>query len=82
MRGVAVGPRRRDFLEFSLGGLAAAALHGLMNGSARGALVDNGKNKVRPVARAKRAVHICLVGGLSQVDSFDHKPEQIGRAHV
>jgi hypothetical protein len=25
--------------------------------------------------RARRAIHICLCGGLSQVDSFDYKPE-------
>ncbi len=26
-------------------------------------------------ARARRVIHICLCGGLSQVDSFDYKPE-------
>jgi hypothetical protein len=30
--------------------------------------------------RAKRAIHICLCGALSQVDSFDHKPE-LARLH-
>ncbi len=80
MRAIPAGPQRRDFLEFSLGGLAAAALHGLLNGPARGKPAAGGQPLPRPVARAKRAVHICLVGGLSQVDSFDHKPE-LDRLH-
>ena len=79
MRARSAGPQRRDFLDFSLGGLAAAALHGLLNRTARGTPAAGGPT-TRPVARAKRAIHICLVGGLSQVDSFDHKPE-LDRLH-
>ncbi len=30
--------------------------------------------------RAKRAIHICLTGGLSQIDSFDYKPA-LARLH-
>ena len=26
-------------------------------------------------AKAKQVIHICLVGGYSQIDSFDYKPE-------
>ena len=41
--------------------------------------------------RARRAVQISLVGGMSHIDSFDHKPGlernlkdivQVGRAHI
>ena len=38
-------------------------------------LLLSGKASARPAARAKRAVQISLVGGLSHVDSFDFKPE-------
>ncbi|MBA4064447.1 MAG: DUF1501 domain-containing protein [Isosphaera sp.] len=34
----------------------------------------------RPVAKAKRAVQVSLVGGMSHLDSFDHKPE-LARRH-
>ncbi|MFM8539796.1 MAG: DUF1501 domain-containing protein [Planctomycetaceae bacterium] len=30
--------------------------------------------------RARRAIHICLIGGLSHIDSFDHKPA-LARLH-
>lgn len=56
-------PTRRDLLDFGSSGLLAAALASLS--PVRAASV---------APRAKRAIHVCLVGGLSQVDSFDHKP--------
>ena len=66
---------RRQFLEFSTTGLGAAALMGLIG-------TDNALAAPKSVPprfanhkrRAKRAIHICLMGGLSQVDSFDYKP--------
>ncbi len=59
-------PTRRDLLDFGSSGLLTAALAALSApGRAAGATV---------APRAKRAIHVCLVGGLSQVDSFDHKP--------
>jgi hypothetical protein len=61
------GFNRRGFLDFAATGLGGAALLGLLRREAGGA--------GQPPARARRAVHICLVGGLSQIDSFDHKPE-------
>lgn len=55
-------------------GLAAAAtLHLMLR---EGTLRAAGPH---PVAKAKRAVQITLVGGLSHVDSFDYKPELIQR---
>ena len=80
MRGYRSWPHRRHFLDFSLSGLGAAALHGLLNGANQGSRADGAKPSPHPVARAKRAIHIGLVGGLSQVDSFDHKPE-LDRLH-
>jgi hypothetical protein len=60
---------RREILNFATGGLSAAALLTLMGDGARGAsrLPDQ-------EPKAKRVIHICLMGGLSQVDSFDYKP--------
>src|SRR5262245_25238111 len=62
-------PDRRAFFDWSAHGLAAtAALHLLAR--------DGGAAPTaQPAAKAKRAVQITLVGGLSHVDSFDHKPE-------
>ena len=66
MRGYRSWPHRRHFLDFSLSGLGAAALHGLLNGANQGSRADGAKPSPHPAARAKRAIHICLVGGLSQ----------------
>lgn len=64
---------RRDFLEFSVGGLAAAACMSLLG--ARSARASHNQPPLPHFApKAKRAVHICLIGGLSHVDSFDYKP--------
>ena len=62
---------RRAFLDFTSAGLGGAALVSLLGRDGGAATEDAG----RPPARARRAIHICLVGGLSHVDSFDHKPE-------
>jgi hypothetical protein len=65
-------PDRRGFLSWGLRGLGATAfLHllcrdGLVHGAAPGA---------HHAPRAKRAIQISLVGGLSHLDSFDYKPE-------
>src|SRR5262249_21450458 len=61
---------RRDFLGQMSGGLGSTARLHLLHCDG---LLDAGE--ARPVAKAKRAVQITLVGGLSHVDSFDHKPE-------
>ena len=55
--------KRRDLLSFSASGLTTAALSGL---------ASPGRHYYGP---AKRAIHICLMGGLSHIDSFDYKPE-------
>ena len=65
---------RRSFLEFSSSGLATAVLANLM-GRELPATSLKKESSNHPLAKAKRAIHICLVGGFSQVDSFDYKPE-------
>ena len=65
---------RRHFLDFTASGLGTAALMSLLGDEARGSVeMRVGFPNHRP--RARRAIHICLMGGLSQVDSFDYKPE-------
>ncbi len=62
---------RREFFNWGLNGLGATAMATLLSReSTFGASKDS---KLQP--KAKRAIHICLVGGLSHVDSFDYKPE-------
>jgi Protein of unknown function (DUF1501) len=73
---------RRDFLHFATHGLGGAALASL--------LAHDGKLDAAPgeaydppphhAPKARRAIHVCLCGALSQVDSFDYKPELI-RSH-
>lgn len=65
---------RREFLNFNLGGLGGAALFSLLDHQ-RPALTGVDNESPHPLPKAKRAIHICLVGGLSQIDSFDYKPE-------
>lgn len=62
-------PNRREFLNWSACGLGAtAALHLLLRD---GKIAAAGTHHA---PKAKRAVQISLVGGLSHVDSFDFKP--------
>ncbi|QEL15388.1 DUF1501 domain-containing protein [Limnoglobus roseus] len=60
---------RRDFGSWSVGGLAATALLHLLGREASAAPQPHFE------AKAKRVVHISLIGGLSHLDSFDYKPK-------
>lgn len=62
---------RRDFFHWGVNGLGATALASLLSRETASAA----ENSSAPPPKAKRAIHICLVGGLSHVDSFDYKPE-------
>ena len=66
---------RRGFLEWTTRGLGAAAVLHLLQ---RDTPLKAARDSLHPLPsfapRAKRAVHISLVGGLSHLDSFDHKP--------
>ena len=62
---------RRNLLDWTSTGLGTAAVSSLM-------LRDSFAAAPTPSHRApkaKRVIHICLCGGLSQVDSFDYKPK-------
>lgn len=67
---------RREFLGSNLGLLGTAALAGLLSPHAHGAN-DNPADDFRIAAKAKRAIQITLVGGMSHIDSFDPKPALI-----
>jgi hypothetical protein len=60
---------RRDFFSWTARGLGAAAFIHLLSRDANAAPATHFP------AKAKRVVHICLIGGLSHLDSFDPKPE-------
>ena len=62
---------RRDFFHWGINGLGATALASLLASETATASDTSGSHP----AKAKRAIHICLVGGLSHIDSFDYKPE-------
>jgi hypothetical protein len=70
---------RRDFFSWVGAGLGTAALCHLLGreSSTRGAVVPGEADDLPPHVepKAKRAIHIFLCGGLSQVDSFDYRPE-------
>jgi len=65
---------RRSFFDFSATGLATAALLSLTGRSVAAASRDDQPTAPHFPPRAKRAIHICLIGGYSQVDTFDYKP--------
>ncbi|WZO98953.1 DUF1501 domain-containing protein [Isosphaeraceae bacterium EP7] len=68
---------RRDFFSWMRDGLAGAAAASLMlrDGTVRGSEAGEGLPAGPHFApRATRAIHICLCGAMSQVDSFDYKP--------
>ncbi|MBM3847062.1 MAG: DUF1501 domain-containing protein, partial [Verrucomicrobia bacterium] len=64
---------RREFLGSAAGGMTGAAVAWLMGrGRAGGAMLSKGGHGF---ARARRVVQIFCCGGVSHLDSFDHKPE-------
>ncbi len=62
---------RRDLFNWGINGLGATALLSILQGESQGA----GLAKPHFEPKAKRAIHICLIGGMSHVDSYDYKPE-------
>lgn len=67
-------PDRRELFHFGLSGLAATAAMQLLAGEGAS------KSPVHHPARARRVIQISLVGGMSHVDSLDHKPA-LARMH-
>ena len=72
-------PNRRDVLSWIGNGLSSAAVATLLFKEGRlQAATTPGEAQDPPPhhsAKAKRAIHIYLCGGLSHIDSFDYKPE-------
>ena len=72
---------RRGFLNWVRHGLGSAALASVMlkDGSLRAASVAGEARDSPPhhAPKARRAIHICLCGAMSQVDTFDFKPELV-----
>src|SRR6516164_7133279 len=60
---------RRDFLGDTVTGLGGIALAWLLHSDARAAAPTHF------AARAKRVIQVFCPGGVSHVDTFDHKPE-------
>src|SRR4051794_33752578 len=78
---------RRDFLHRAGGGLGAVALHWLLAQEARADAPRSPASKnplaAKPPhfpAKAKRVIFMFMVGGPSQMDLFDPKPELEARA--
>ncbi|MCA9013975.1 MAG: DUF1501 domain-containing protein, partial [Planctomycetaceae bacterium] len=68
---------RRDFFSWAKTGLAGTALMDLLLKqnplcAAPGQALPTGTHFP---PRVKRVIHVCLIGGLSHLDSFDYKPE-------
>ncbi|MSR58299.1 MAG: DUF1501 domain-containing protein [Planctomycetaceae bacterium] len=73
------GFSRREFLHDASTGLGGIALAWLLARDGRCGDPTSGESNVKPgphlVPKAKRAIHIFSPGGVSQVDTFDYKPE-------
>ena len=65
---------RRDFLWELGGGLGGVALAAMLN-EAQAAPTPTGRSGLHHAAKAKAVIQIFCPGGLSHVDSWDHKPE-------
>ncbi len=71
---------RREFLSWVQGGLSGAAVATLLSREAPARAGEPGEAKppcphFRP--RATRAIHLCLCGAMSHLDTFDYKPDLI-----
>ena len=71
---------RRDFFNWGIRGIGATAFTSLLasNTKTHAEIKNNSFPNFTP--RAKRAIHISLVGGMSHVDSYDYKPG-LDKAH-
>ncbi|HEV8059763.1 MAG TPA: DUF1501 domain-containing protein, partial [Gemmataceae bacterium] len=65
---------RRGFFSWVQNGLGGAALSSLL--LRENTIRASETNQLLPhfAPRAKRAIHICCLGAMSQVDTFDYKP--------
>jgi hypothetical protein len=68
---------RRDLFLFASQGIGAAALMSLLARDGSAAAIKSEADDPPPhhAPKAKRVIHITACGGVSQVDTFDYKPE-------
>src|SRR5438445_1758637 len=66
---------RRHFLSETGTGLGAIALAWLLNQDSYGAEAKTSTPGPHFMPKAKRAIHIFSLGGVSHVDTFDYKPD-------
>ena len=73
--------RRAWLTNWGVQGLAATAFLDLLRSEANAKDLADARSKgaTRIVPKARRAIHISLIGGMSHIDSFDFKPELIAR---
>jgi len=75
---------RRTFLGQSLTGLGATALASLLNPEVANAVPATGHegvlNPLHFAPKAKRVIWLCMAGGMSHLETFDHKPK-LGEMH-
>ena len=70
---------RRTFLRGAAGGVGVAALASLLSGSAADASPGS-PGLVEPLhfrPRARRVIFLCMAGGPSHLETFDHKPKLV-----
>ncbi len=65
-------PTRRDFVAGGFGGLALSHLLARADGPKPNPAFDGG---LHHKAKVRRVIQVFLNGGMSQMDTFDHKPE-------
>lgn len=69
-------PPRRDFLRRAYNGVGALALGDLLSASAMGDSFDPLASQAPHIARrAKHCIFLFMQGGVSQMDSFEYKPQ-------
>ena len=74
-------PDRRQFLSRTANGFGLLAANWLLTRDSSATTSSPYREKtVQFAPRAKRVIHICALGGVSHVDTFDHKPE-LARRH-
>ncbi len=66
---------RREFCQWNLQGLGSIALLDLLRRDGLLGQEGAGAGGLHHPPRVKRAIQICLVGGMSHIDSYDYKPE-------
>jgi len=73
---------RRHFLDFATAGIGSTALMSLLADDQPAVAASTPSQKSGPDTRpgARRVIHVVATGGVSQIDSFDYKP-QLARLH-